>query len=216
MKKNLTELVFILDRSGSMQGLESDTIGGFNSTLQSQRAEEGECIITTVLFDNLYELLHDRIPIKGVEPLTDKDYYVRGSTALHDAAGITLAKIDNVQKNTVKSERADKVIFVIITDGQENSSREYTGAQVHNMISAKKEEGWEFLFLGANIDAKETAAKLGIDAARAADFVPDALGTQTLYNSVSEGIKSLRARRPLEANWKKDIEADYKKRGKKE
>lgn len=214
MAKNLTELVFILDRSGSMSGLEKDTIGGFNSTIEKQKSEVGQCNVTTVLFDNLYELLHDRIPLAGILPLTEKDYYVRGSTALHDAIGLTIQKIDNVLKNTAESARADKVIFVIITDGYENSSREYTQNKIKVLIENHKELGWEFLFLGANIDAVEVAAGMGIAKDRAVDFVPDSLGTETLYGSISESIKTLRSNRQLGGSWKKAVEDDYRKRGK--
>ena len=159
MDKNLTELVFILDRSGSMGGLESDTIGGFNSLLEKQKKVEGKCSLTTVLFDHDYELLHDRINIQAVSPLTEKDYYVRGSTALLDAVGRTISKIEHVQETTAEEYRAGKVMFVIITDGMENASREYTTKKVKSMIEAEKEKGWEFVFLGANMDAVETAAQ---------------------------------------------------------
>ena len=159
MDKNLTELVFILDRSGSMGGLESDTIGGFNSLLEKQKKVEGKCNLTTVLFDHDYELLHDRINIQAVSPLTEKDYYVRGSTALLDAVGRTISKIEHVQETTAEEYRAGKVMFVIITDGMENASREYTTKKVKSMIEAEKEKGWEFVFLGANMDAVETARR---------------------------------------------------------
>ena len=158
MKQNLTELVFILDRSGSMAGLEKDTIGGYNAMLEQQRKVDGECIITTVLFDNHYSLLHDRIDIRAVKPITGKDYFVGGSTALLDAIGKTIQKIATAQKNTAEDYRAEKVMFVIITDGAENASREYSASQVKEIIQRQKERfHWEFIFLGANIDAVETA-----------------------------------------------------------
>ncbi len=214
MKKGLTELVFILDRSGSMSGLEDDTIGGYNSFLNKQKKEVGDCIITTVLFDDKYELLHDRINIKGIVPITDKEYYVRGSTALLDAIGRTINKIANAQKYTAKEEQAEKVMFVIITDGMENSSREYGYNKVRQMIERQKEKyGWEFIFLGANIDAVETAARFGIGADRAADYHADSKGTQLNYEVISEAVSCFRASSaPISADWKKSIEEDYKKR----
>jgi uncharacterized protein YegL len=214
MKKGLTELVFILDRSGSMSGLEDDTIGGYNSLLNKQKKETGDCTITTVLFDDKYELLHDRINIKGVVPITEKEYYVRGSTALLDAIGLTINKVANAQKHTAQGEQAEKVMFVIITDGMENSSREYGYDKVRQLIEHKKEKyGWEFIFLGANIDAVETAARFGIGADRAADYHADSKGTQLNYKVVSEAVSSFRAgSASISADWKKPIEEDYKKR----
>jgi uncharacterized protein YegL len=171
MKTNLTELVFILDKSGSMSGLEKDTIGGFNSMLTKQQVESGECHITTVLFDNNYELLHDRIDIKAVSPITDQEYFVGGSTALLDAIGKTINKIGNAQKHTADDYCAEKVMFVIITDGEENSSREYSAEKVKAQIERQKTKyGWEFIFLGANIDAVETAGRFGIAPNRAVDY----------------------------------------------
>lgn len=168
MKQGLTELVFILDKSGSMSGLEKDTIGGFNSMLAKQKAIDGECFITTVLFDNDYVLLHDRIDIRAVNVITEKEYQVGGSTALLDAIGKTIHKINNAQKNTADSYRAEKVLFVIITDGEENASCEYSADKIRNLIEQqKKEYGWEFIFLGANVDAVQTAKSFGIDADRA-------------------------------------------------
>jgi len=215
MKKGLTELVFILDRSGSMSGLESDTIGGYNSLLEKQKKEAGECIITTVLFDDRYELLHDRINIRGVMPLSEKEYYVRGSTALLDAIGRTINKIGNAQKNTAWEEQAEKVMFVIITDGMENASREYNYGKVRRMVEHQKEKyGWEFIFLGANIDAVETAAHFGISADRAANYHADSVGTQLNYEVVSEAVSFIRASSaPMEADWKKRIDEDYRNRG---
>jgi uncharacterized protein YegL len=215
METKRTELVFILDRSGSMSGLESDTIGGFNSLLQKQKAEPGAATVTTVLFDNEYELLHDRIDIKGIDSITDKDYYVRGSTALLDAIGKTVHKIDNVQKHTGSDAKADKTLFVIITDGMENSSEEYTAEQVRALIEhQKKESNWEFLFLGANIDAIATAKKFGINADRAVDFHADKEGTQLNYDTVCDVVSQLRGQGHIDLNWKNKIDADYKKRSK--
>jgi uncharacterized protein YegL len=215
MKKGLTELVFILDRSGSMSGLESDTIGGYNSLLEKQKKEPGECIITTVLFDDKYELLHDRINIKGILPITVKEYYVRGSTALLDAIGRTINKVGNAQKNTAEEERAEKVMVVITTDGMENASREYDYCKVRQMIERQKEKyGWEFIFLGANIDAVETAARFGISADRAANYHADSEGVRLNYRAVSDAVSSFRtSSAPICAEWKKDIDSDYAKRG---
>lgn len=188
MKENLTEIVFILDRSGSMAGLESDTIGGFNGLLEKQKENEGRAIVTTVLFDEKYELLHDRIDIKGIKPINDDDYFVRGCTALLDAVGRTISKIDNVQKNTLKLERAENVLFVIVTDGFENASKEYTYSAVKKLIEEKKKMGWEFMFLGANIDAAEEASKIGIEKARAATYRADSKGIRTNYQVMHRDI----------------------------
>ncbi|MCI9508881.1 MAG: VWA domain-containing protein [Angelakisella sp.] len=188
-----TELVFILDKSGSMHGLEQDTIGGFNSMLQKQKELDGECRITTVLFDNRYELLHDRIDIRAVSPMTEKEYQVGGTTALLDAIGRTVQKLVSVQKNTAKEYRADRVLFVIITDGQENASQEYSSDKVKGMIQLEKEKyGWEFVFLGANIDAVETAGRLGISRDRAVDYVPDGAGTALNFQMMSETVAAFR------------------------
>lgn len=213
MNKNLTELVFILDKSGSMAGLERDTIGGFNSMLDKQKQVEGECRITTVLFDNRYQLLHDRIDIRAVSPMTEREYQVGGSTALLDAVGRTIGKLVGVQKNTAEEYRAGNVMFVIITDGEENSSREYSAGKVKAMIEEEKRYGWEFVFLGANIDAVETAGRFGISADRAADYVPDSAGTELNFQMMSEAVTAFRATQampqaPLEA-----IRRDMKKRG---
>ena len=177
MKKGLTELVFVLDKSGSMSGLEKDTIGGFNSMLEKQKEVDGECLITTVLFDNGYELLHDRIDIRAVSPITEKEYSVGGSTALLDAIGRTINKIGNAQRHTSDEFRAENVMIVIITDGEENSSREYSSDKVKAQIQRQKEKyGWEFVFLGANIDAVETASRFGIAPDRAQNYHADGEG----------------------------------------
>ena len=213
MKKNLTELVFILDKSGSMAGLEKDTIGGFNAMLDKQKAVDGECRITTVLFDNRYQLLHDRIDIRAVGPMTDREYQVGGSTALLDAIGQTIHKLVSVQKSTAEDYRAEKVLFVIITDGEENASREYSAPKVKAMIEREKEYGWEFVFLGANIDAVETAGRFGIDPDRAVDYVPDGAGTQLNFQAMSETVACFRATGAVPAAPMQAIREDMKKRG---
>lgn len=214
MKKNLTELVFILDKSGSMSGLEKDTIGGYNSMLEQQRKVDGECVVTTVLFDNHYELLHDRIDIRAIQPITAKEYFVGGSTALLDAIGKTIHKIGTVQKNTTEDYRAEKVMFVIITDGEENASRHYSSMQIREMIQRQKERyGWEFIFLGANIDAVETAGRFGIDADRAADYVPDGEGTELNFRMMSETVATFRECGAVPTACLDEIRKDMKKRG---
>ena len=214
MKKGLTELVFILDRSGSMGGLESDTIGGFNSVLDKQKKEEGEANVTTVLFDDQIETIHERFPIGIVEPITDEDYFVRGSTALLDAVGSTVKKVENIQKRLPEEMRAEKVIVVITTDGCENASREYSSKMVKRMIEKNQKNGWEFLFIGANIDAVETAARFGIEKDRAVNYNADKEGTRVLYKTVAQAVCNVRANVDLEENWCADIDADYKARGK--
>lgn len=214
MKKNLTELVFILDKSGSMAGLERDTIGGFNSMLNKQKSLPGECRITTVLFDNRYELLHDRIDIQAVSPMTEKEYQVGGTTALLDAIGQTIQKLVYVQKNTAEEYQAENVMFVIITDGEENASREYSAQKVKDMIELEKEKyGWEFVFLGANIDAVETAGRFGISADRVADYVPDGEGTRLNFAMMSEAVATFRETRTMPSEPLEAIRKDMKKRG---
>jgi len=215
MKKGLVELVFILDRSGSMSGLEKDTIGGFNSLLERQKKQDGEATVTTVLFDDKYELLHDRINLAGIAPITDRDYYVRGSTALLDAIGRTIDKISNAQKHTAEDARAETVMVVITTDGQENASREYSHDKIKAMIERQKEKyGWEFLFIGANIDAVGTAAKMGIAADRAANYKADAQGTAMVFGTASAAVASKRAApaAALSPQWSRAIDEDYKSR----
>jgi uncharacterized protein YegL len=214
-KKGLTELVFILDRSGSMSGLEQDTIGGFNSLLEKQKKEPGEAIITTVLFDDRYELLHDRINLKGIKSITESEYFVRGCTALLDAIGRTVDKIKNAQKNTAESERAENVMFVITTDGMENASREYRYEKIKEMVERQKNKhGWEFLFIGANIDAIEVASKFGIAPDRAANYHADEEGTASVFASIDSAVCCMRAAptMSISANWKDDIDKDFKKR----
>jgi len=217
MNTNLTELVFILDRSGSMGGLENDTIGGFNSMLAKQQAQPGECRITTILFDNQYEVLHDRIDIKAINPITECEYYVRGQTALLDAIGITINKIIGVQKNTAEEYRAGKVLFVITTDGMENASREFTYEKIKSMIENQKSKfGWEFIFLGANIDAVEVAGRFGVASNRAQSFHNDSEGIALNYCALSQAVTSYRLAptgASLDDNWSAEIQADYRKRG---
>ena len=213
MKKNLTELVFILDRSGSMAGLEQDTIGGFNAMLQKQRGEPGEAIISTVLFDNETEVIHDRLPLDKVPALTEQEYYVRGCTALLDAVGGAIHHIGNVHKYAREEDRPEKTLFVITTDGMENASRRYTYDKVKAMIERQRETyGWEFLFLGANIDATREAARFGIRADCAADYHADSIGTEAVYESVCEAVCQVRRAAPLKASWKQRIDADFKGR----
>ena len=213
MKKNLTELVFILDRSGSMAGLEADTIGGFNAILEKQRKEPGEAVISTVLFDNETEVIHDRIPLDRVPRLTEKEYYVRGCTALLDAVGGAIHHIGNVHKYAREEDRPEKTLFVITTDGLENASRRYTYDKVKTMIERQREKyGWEFLFLGANIDAAREAARFGIRADCAADYHADSIGTEAVYESVCEAVCQVRRAAPLKASWKQRIDADFKGR----
>lgn len=211
----MTELVFILDRSGSMSGLEKDTIGGFNSMLEKQRKEPGDAVVSTVLFDNEIEVIHDRVAIADVPNLTDEEYYVRGCTALLDAVGGAIHHIGNVHKYARREDVPEKTLFIITTDGLENASRRYTYDKVRHMIEHQKERyGWEFIFLGANIDAAAEAGRFGIDEAMAANYHCDEAGTALNYQVISEAITSVRASSaPLSADWKKKIDADYKKRG---
>lgn len=213
MKKDLTELVFILDRSGSMSGLEGDTIGGYNGLLEKQRSEIGAALITTVLFDDRYELLHDRINIKGVAPITGKDYFVRGSTALLDAIGKTITKIENAHNHTSEDERPEKTLFVITTDGWENASREFTKDKVRALVERmQSERGWEFIFLGANIDAVKVAGDFGISENRTANYHADAVGTAVNFSAVGTVISQLRTQRSVGEDWKKEIDKDYESR----
>ena len=213
MKKGLTEIVFILDRSGSMAGLEKDTIGGFNAMLEKQRLGEGQALISTVLFSNESAVIHDRVDARDVSPLTEKDYFVCGCTALLDAIGGAIHHIGNVHKYARAEDRPERTLFVITTDGMENASRHYDLRRVREMIERQKARyGWEFLFLGANIDAVDTAAHLGIGADRAANFHCDARGTQLNYAAVSDAVRAVRCAAPLTADWKERIDSDYQSR----
>lgn len=216
MKNNITELVFILDRSGSMAGLESDTIGGFNSLIEKQKKQDGECFVSTVLFDNESEVLYDRLKLCDIPKMTDEDYTVRGCTALIDALGGAIHHIGNIHKYARPEDVPEHTMFVITTDGQENASHRYTAEQVKKMIECQKEKyGWEFLFIGANIDAVETASRYGIDKDRAVNYNADEEGTHILYKSVSKAVGSVRSCQPLQADWSKDINTDYQRRGRK-
>jgi len=215
MKKGLTEIVFILDRSGSMSGLESDTTGGFNSMLARQKAAEGEALISTVLFDNVSEVIHDRADVSEVAPLTDRVYTVRGCTALLDAVGDAIHHIETVHRYARGEDVPEHTIFVITTDGMENASRRYSAERVKTMIEKKREkDGWEFLFLGANIDAVETAGSLGIGEDRAANYNCDGRGTRLNYEALDEAILSVRRSVPLSAKWKERIDEDFNGRKK--
>lgn len=216
IKNGITELVFILDRSGSMSGLESDTIGGFNAMIEKQKKQDGECYVSTVLFDNVSEVLHDRVKLTDIKPMTDKEYTVRGCTALIDAIGGAIHHIGNVHKYARNEDVPEHTVFVITTDGMENASRRYTSDKVKAMIERQKERfGWEFLFIGANIDAVETAAQYGISKDRAVNYNADEVGTHILYESVSAVVGSVRDRKPVPPQWSKELDEDYKKRGRK-
>ena len=213
MKKGLTEMVFILDRSGSMQGMENDTIGGFNAMIEKQKAAQGEALVNTVLFNGASEVIHDRLPLAKVEPMTRQQYFVSGCTALADAVGGAIRHIANVHKYIRTEDVPEHTVFVITTDGMENASRIYNVGQVKQMIEQQKKCGWEFLFLGANIDAVETAARFGIDEDRAVDYKCDSEGTRLNFTVLGDAIRNVRADCPLEAEWKSRIEADTRRRG---
>lgn len=216
MKKNLTELVFILDRSGSMQGLEADTIGGFNAMLEKQKKEPGQAFVSTLLFDDQTQVIHDRVPLDRVKPMTERDYYVRGCTALLDAVGGAIHHIGNIHKYARPQDVPEHTLVVITTDGMENASRRYSLPQVKRMIQRQKERyGWEFIFLGANIDAVEAAGQLGIDPDRAANYHSDSAGTRLTFQSISCAVSSMRSSAPLGSQWKSDIDRDFRSRKKK-
>lgn len=212
----ITEFVFILDRSGSMSGLEKDTIGGFNSMIERQKKQDGECYVSTVLFDNESSVIHDRLKLSEIKPMTEEDYYVRGCTALIDAIGGAIHHIGNIHKYARPEDVPEHTMFVITTDGMENASHRYTSEKVKSMIERHKEKyGWEFLFIGANIDAVETAAQYGIDSDRAVNYNADEKGTKILYATVSDAVCQMRSCAPLQADWSAEINNDYEKRGKK-
>ena len=214
-KNGVTELVFILDRSGSMAGLEGDTIGGFNSMIEKQKKKDGKCFVSTVLFDNVSEVIHDRVDLKDVPMMTEDDYTVRGCTALIDAIGGAIHHIGNIHKYIRPEDVPENTMFIITTDGMENASRRYDSEKVKKMIEEKKKKnGWEFLFIGANIDAVETAARYGISEDRAVNYHSDSKGTKLNYEAMSDAITAMRASAPLGAGWKKKIDADYKARKK--
>ena len=220
MRKGLTEIVFILDRSGSMSGLEADTIGGFNSLIAKQKREEGEAIVSTVLFDDECQVLHDRVDLSKIEALTDRDYYVRGCTALLDAVGGAIHHIGNVHKYAREEDKPEKTLFIITTDGQENSSRRYDYKRVKHMVERQKEKfGWEFLFLGANIDAAAEAEKFGIRKERAVDYHADHVGTAVNYKALSKAVSCVRSceRDSIDealTGWDEEIRVDYQRRKK--
>ncbi len=214
-QNNVTELVFILDRSGSMAGLEADTIGGFNAMIDKQKKEDGECVVSTVLFDNECRVLHDRVPLRGVPPMTERDYTVRGCTALIDALGGAIHHIGNVHKYARREDVPARTLFVITTDGMENASRRFTAARVKTMIERQKAKyGWEFLFIGANIDAVETAARYGIDRDRAANYHADEKGTGVMYEAIDQAVANVRAAAPLGNDWCEEINRDFQNRRK--
>lgn len=205
MKNNITELVLILDRSGSMAGLESDTIGGFNSMIEKQKKLDGKCYVSTVLFDNESEVLHDRIDLADVPKMTDKEYFPRGCTALLDAVGGAIHHIENIHRYARKEDVPEHTLFCITTDGMENASRRYDLKKVRKMIEAKKESGWEFIFIGANIDAVSAAADIGISEDRAVNYTASACGTASVYDAMSAVTSSVRGCVPIERNWKKKV-----------
>lgn len=214
MKNNVTELVFILDKSGSMAGLESDTIGGFNAMIEKQKKEGGECYVSTVLFSNRSQVIHDRLRLADVPPMTDREYCAGGCTALIDALGEAIKHISNIHRYARPEDVPAHTMFVITTDGMENASHRYTSDEVKKMIEHKKEKyGWEFLFIGANIDAVETAGRYGISADRAVNYNADAKGTDIVYNSVACAVSNVRNCKPLDCSWRDDIDKDYRKRG---
>lgn len=214
MKNNITETVFILDRSGSMSGLESDTIGGFNSMLRKQRELDGKCYVSTVLFDDVSEVIHDRLDISEVKELTDRDYFARGCTALTDAIGSAIHHIENIHKYARPEDVPEHTLFVITTDGMENASREYTAEKVREMVEEKKKAGWEFIFMAANIDSVETASHYGIGRNRAVNYIHDNIGTGHLHKNIADAVCSMRTAGKLDDNWCAEINEDNRKRGK--
>ena len=213
MKKGLTEIVFIIDRSGSMSGLENDTIGGFNSMIEKQKQAEGQAVVSTVLFDDEIKVLHDRVSIESIRKMTDKDYFTCGCTALLDAVGMSIDHIGNIHKNARYNEVPEKTVFVIVTDGLENSSRIYSLARIKKMIERQKERyGWEFLFIGANIDAVHTAGQMGIQQQNAVDYIADSKGTRVAYSVLNNAVLNVRRSKSLQADWQGEIKKDYNSR----
>lgn len=215
MKNNTTELVFILDRSGSMAGLEADTIGGFNAMIEKQKKLDGKCYVTTVLFDDKSEVIHDRVELSKIQKMTDKDYFVRGCTALIDALGSSIRHIANIHKYARPEDVPENTMFVITTDGMENASHHFTADEVRKMIEHKKEKyGWEFIFIGANIDAVETAGRYGISQDRAVNYHADRKGTAVLYDTVSDAVYSVRKHKAMDERWSMKIDMDNEARKK--
>ncbi len=215
MKKNnnITELVFILDRSGSMGGLEADTIGGFNGMIEKQKKEEGEAYVSTILFDNESEVIHDRVKLSEIRPMTEEDYYVRGCTALLDAIGDAVKHISNIHKYARPEDVPAHTMFVITTDGMENASRRYTYKEIKKLIGKQKELGWEFLFIGANIDAVEVAERVGISKERTANYVSDSVGTSMVFQALAAPISAMRRNEAISREWAETLEEDKASRG---
>ena len=213
MENKMTELVFILDESGSMFGLKCDTIGGFNSMIEQQKNIDGKCFVTTILFNHTRKLLHDRIDLEKIDLMTINDYQPNGSTALMDAVGHTIQHIANIHKYIRKEDVPSKTLFVIMTDGYENASTQFSKSMIHQLIETyKKNQGWEFMFIGANIDAEETAMSYGIEKAMAANYHADSKGSEVVYNAVNEVVTNLRKNRSIDKNWNRSIKKDYKDR----
>ncbi len=214
MKKNLTEIVFILDRSGSMHGLEADTIGGFNAMIEKQKKEDGEALVSCVLFDDVSDVIYDRVPLDRIEPMNDRQYVVRGCTALLDAIGGAVHHIANVHKYIREEDVPEHTVFIITTDGMENASRRYGAKEVRKMIETmQKDKGWEFLFLGANIDAVKTAEGFGISRERAVNYNADSEGTQLNYSVISRAVSGMRCGKALSPDWAEEIKEDHRRRG---
>ena len=212
MKNNITEIVFILDKSGSMASLESDTIGGFNGLIEKQKKQDGKCYVSTVLFDNRIDTIHDRVELSEIKKMTEDDYTVGGCTALIDAIGSSIEHIKTVHKYIRPEDVPDHTMFVITTDGLENASSKFSSKEVKKMIKQQKKQGWEFLFIGANIDSVETAGAIGIDADRAVNYRADSKGTGVVFGAVSKAMCCLRSAAPLDESWSDEIAADYEDR----